>query len=205
MGILRFRKDASTLIEAMVVLVIVTIGVTGTYQVLEGGNRLAETTEARIQAINLAREGIEAVENIRNTNWVKFSSDYENCFDVLNYDGTCVGNASTAKMSDGVPRILVNQDGMWYLSGSSTTWSGVTIASNGVSVQGAGSTLAYCNSKAPRNCRTPFFRTVTITNVGASGSKKFQVTSTVSWRDDSKNTPYRIQLTHILTNWKPNF
>lgn len=53
--------------------------------------KLASTTESRIQAINLAREGIEAVENIRNTNWIKFTSDYENCFDVKNYNASCVG------------------------------------------------------------------------------------------------------------------
>lgn len=76
----------------MIVLVIVTIGITGTFQVLQGGIKLASTTESRIQAINLAREGIEAVENIRNTNWTKFTSDYQNCFDVANYDASCVGN-----------------------------------------------------------------------------------------------------------------
>lgn len=135
MAFFRSKKDGSTLVEAMVVLVVVTFGVVGTYQILVGGTRLAATTEARIQAINLAREGIEAVENIRNTNWTKFSSDYENCFDVADYDLTCIGNAGAAKLSNGVPRILLHQDGMWYLSGSSATWSGVVIASNGLSVQ----------------------------------------------------------------------
>lgn len=77
----------------MIVLVIVTIGITGTFQVLHGGIKLASTTESRIQAINLAREGIEAVEHIRNTNWTKFTSDYQNCFDVANYDAGCVGNS----------------------------------------------------------------------------------------------------------------
>lgn len=86
------RHEGGTIVEAMIVLVIVTIGITGTFQVLQGGIKLASTTESRIQAINLAREGIEAVENIRNTNWTKFTSDYQNCFDVANYDASCVGN-----------------------------------------------------------------------------------------------------------------
>ncbi len=121
----------------MIVLVIVTIGVTGTFQVLQGGVKLASTTESRIQAINLAREGIEAVENIRNSNWTKFSSDLENCFDVANYDPSCVGNSSVSKMymAAGATKVLTNQSGMWYLTGTTSTWSGVVYSTSGLSDQ----------------------------------------------------------------------
>lgn len=109
-------SSGSTIVEAMIVLVIVTIGLTGTYELLHGGIKLASSTESRIQAINLAREGIEAMENIRNTNWIKFSSDLENCFDVADYDQNCIGNPLASKLTSGSPRVITNQDGMWRLS-----------------------------------------------------------------------------------------
>jgi hypothetical protein len=132
----------------MIVLVVITTGVVGTYQLLHGGVKLASTTESRIQAINLAREGIEAIENIRNTNWIKFSSDLENCFAVADYSSTCVGDTVGAapKLATGVPRILTNQDGMWYLSGSTATWSGVVFGPTGLSDQGWGNALPICKS-----------------------------------------------------------
>jgi Tfp pilus assembly protein PilV len=79
-----------SVIEVMVVLVIVTTGIAGAYQVVNSGTRLADTTESRIQAIAYAREGLEGVENIRDTNWIKFSSDFAGCFDVFGFDVTCV-------------------------------------------------------------------------------------------------------------------
>lgn len=125
----------STIAEAMIVLLVVTVGVTGTYQMLQSGVKLASVTESRIQAINLAREGIEAAENIRNTNWTKFSSDLENCFDVADYNAGCIGNASAGKLGTGIPKVLTNQNGMWYLTGSAATWSGVVYGPTGFSDQ----------------------------------------------------------------------
>lgn len=160
-----YRKTGgSTIVEAMIVLIVVTVGVTGTYEILQGGVKLASSTESRIQAINLAREGVEAMENIRNTNWTKFSSDYENCFDVADYDPSCVGNATAPKLTTGTEKILTNQNGMWYLG--VYTWSGVVYDSTGLSNQGnSGSTLPICNSSRPVNCRSKYFRTVTVTDV----------------------------------------
>lgn len=195
----------STIAEAMIVLLVVTAGVTGTYQMLQGGVKLASATESRIQAINLAREGIEAMENVRNTNWTKFSSDLENCFDVADYNGGCVGSPSVAKLGTGTPKILINQNGMWHLTGSVSTWSGVVYGPNGFSDQGWGDTLPICNSSRPTNCRSKFFRTVTVDDIGTAGAKKMRVTSTVTWRDSSRAEPHKITLEEVLTNWKANF
>ena len=79
----------------MVVVVIVSVGIFGAYQVVNSGRVLATTTENRIEAISIAREGIEIVQNIRDTNWIKFSSDYLGCFDTLNYDTSCIGSRET--------------------------------------------------------------------------------------------------------------
>jgi Tfp pilus assembly protein PilV len=86
------NNRGNSIIEVMVVLLILTVGIVGTYGILDSGQKLSTTTQNRIKAINIAREGMEAVENIRDTNWLKFSSDYENCWKVKDYDSTCIGN-----------------------------------------------------------------------------------------------------------------
>ena len=57
---------------------------------MTSSQKLANSTEQRIEAIQIARDGIEAFINIRDTNWVLFAADYENCWNALNYDDTCI-------------------------------------------------------------------------------------------------------------------
>lgn len=200
-----YSRSGNSLAETMVVLLVITVGVTGTFQLLHGGIKLASTTEARIQAISLAREGIEAVESIRNSNWVKFSSDLENCFDVADYDGGCIGNPAAPKLANPEPRVLVNTNGMWYLTGSSLTHSGIVYDQAGLSLQGTGTSFPPCGPTTTVSCQSRFSRTVKVTDAGTAGNKKIRVESTVSWRDGSRVEPYRITLEHTLTNWKKNF
>ncbi len=115
-------KRGMSVIEVVVVLVIVTVGIIGAYQIINSGTRLTNTTEKRIQAISYAREALEGVENIRDTNWLKFSSDFTGCFDVLGYSVSCVGSTPGSN-SDTVPRISTGSyslsqrtNGLWELS-----------------------------------------------------------------------------------------
>lgn len=80
----------------MVAILVVSVGIMGAYQIANRGNTLATTTENRIKAINMAREGLEIVENIRDSNWIKLSSDYKSCYDVLDYDLSCIGRGTGA-------------------------------------------------------------------------------------------------------------
>lgn len=57
---------------------------------MTSSNKLADSTGKRIEAIQIARDGLEAFTNIRDTNWIKFAADYENCWNTLNYDSNCV-------------------------------------------------------------------------------------------------------------------
>ncbi len=52
--------------------------------------RLSDLTAQRLQAIQIAREGVEAVENIRNTNWILYAADYKNCWNTLDYNNSCI-------------------------------------------------------------------------------------------------------------------
>jgi hypothetical protein len=60
------------------------------YDVFSSSQKLSSATKYRIEAISIAREGIEAVTNIRDTNAILFASDLDNCWNVLNYDNRCI-------------------------------------------------------------------------------------------------------------------
>jgi Tfp pilus assembly protein PilV len=60
---------ATSIIEAMVVLLIVLIAVTGAYDMFSNAIRITDGSEHKLMAISMAKEGIEAVTNIRDTNW----------------------------------------------------------------------------------------------------------------------------------------
>ncbi len=75
----------------MMMLLILSLALTTLFYTLTQTISFARDSEARIKAVALAREGIEAVYNIRNTNWLRFSSDRKNCWDVLDYNPACVG------------------------------------------------------------------------------------------------------------------
>ena len=55
LGIMLNNKGNS-IIEVMVVIIILTIGIVGTYSILDGGQKLSTESENRIRAINIARE-----------------------------------------------------------------------------------------------------------------------------------------------------
>jgi len=57
---------------------------------MTSSQKLANSTALRIEAIQIARDGLESFTNIRNTNWVRFAADYENCWNVLHYDINCI-------------------------------------------------------------------------------------------------------------------
>ena len=80
----------------MIVMLVLSVGIMGSFQVASQGNSLERMTENRTKAVAFAREGLEAVENIRDTNWLKFSSNYEGCFDVRNYELECTTTTAAA-------------------------------------------------------------------------------------------------------------
>ena len=76
----------------MVVMVVVSVAIVGVFGLVMNGLRLTTLTENRITALNLAREGIEAVSNIRDSNWLKYANDKDLCWMTADYDGACIAN-----------------------------------------------------------------------------------------------------------------
>lgn len=97
---LRNNKKGATLLELMMMLMVVSLALLTMFTTLTQSITFARETEARVKATALAREGIEAMINIRNTNWLRFSSNRADCWDVLNYNKNCITNNSTQKINN---------------------------------------------------------------------------------------------------------
>jgi len=110
-------KIATTIAEAMVVTLVVVSWLTWVYTIYNSSLKFTITTENKIQAIQIAREWIEAVTNIRDTNWLLYSSNAKNCWKTFNYDSTCIWNtAFTNNITNNWNyRILRDANNRWIL------------------------------------------------------------------------------------------
>ena len=111
-------KVATSIAEALVVLTIIVLWLTWIYNIYSKSMDLTIAVENKIQAIQIAREWIEAVTNIRDTNWLVFTSDPNNCWKTLNYNDICVWESdplSRIDINDGSYRVYRNADNRWEL------------------------------------------------------------------------------------------
>lgn len=65
------NNNAQSLVETVVAVAIIMIGVVSTLTLAFATVRAGTESEARVIAVNLAREGIEVVKNIRDSNWLE--------------------------------------------------------------------------------------------------------------------------------------
>ncbi len=204
----------ATIVELMVVLAILWLGITALLQTLSASINFAQDTENNIKAINIAREWIEWVTNIRDTNWNRFSSDKINCWKVKNYSSACVGEnyATNSIYLTGWSSTIYSQNGLWYLSGILnppnpwTNWSiykniyQVWLDSNWFYTQ-TGVSATSCSVFNQKSCKTLFTREVILT-VPNNSTGVLMVKSTARWFD---RRPQSVTLETTLTNWKSNF
>ena len=114
------NKNWTTIVEAMVVMLIVVIWIIWMYNIYSKSQNLSNTTQNRLIAIDIAREWIEAMTNIRDTNWMIFAANTNLCWNVLNYNNNCISTANDIPTWSYI--IYTNSDNRWYLT-SKTTWS----------------------------------------------------------------------------------
>jgi len=207
-----FDKKATSVIEAMVVLLIVISWVVWMFQVFWNSQKLSTSTTNKIQAISMAREGIEAMKNIRDTNWILFSSDTTNCWNVLNYNSACVWATSPATSTD-IPtwsyKIYQKANNRWYISKKTAhvdsfknSWY------RSIFKVWLDSNWFFTQSWAVSEIKPLYTREIKINYLKAnntpwnSNHPKMQIKSIVWWKDLSSNEPHKVEFTSILTNWK---
>lgn len=198
-------KRWSSLIEIMAMMAILWLAITAMFSTVIWGIYFATDSENRIKAINIAREWLEWVTNLRNTNWLRFSSDQLNCWRIKGYESTCIGNTifSAANSFGTTPSatayILENTNGAWYLTGT-TSGSWLWIDANGY-YYASGGTTPICTFDITRNCKSPFTREITVWLIGWS-TWSITVTSRVDWFE---RRAQNVTIETTLTNWKSKF
>ena len=75
-----------------------------TFSILQRAIDTNVNVKNRVTALNIAREGVEAVRNIRDTNWLKYSGDRRKkwlCLDLESDKNACDGNPTVTKFING--------------------------------------------------------------------------------------------------------
>lgn len=195
------NKNWTTIVEAMVVMLIVVIWIIWMYNIYSKSQNLSNTTQNRLIAIDIAREWIEAMTNIRDTNWMLFASNTDNCWNVKDYNSSCITSALNKipvwsyiihndsdnrwKITQKTPAVFsysnswyrsafeVKKDSLWFYSQS---WSSLT------------------------SFKPLFTREIKISYTNAN---TMNVQSIVRWSDPSKTSwNFEVKLETVLTNWK---
>lgn len=203
----------ATLVELMMMLLVVSMALTTMFYTLTQTMSFARDTEARVKAVSLAREWVEAMINIRNTNWLRFSSDRKNCWNVLSYNASCIGGTAVPKIEQKSYH-LTEKNGLWnlapketwtdtYFSNFSTNPYNINIDANGwyewEEVNPPTNLCANISNALHKNCRTIFSRVVSVTE---ATDMKISGKVFVYWYN---NGPRQVSLPFTLTNWKSHY
>lgn len=212
---MKYSLKATSIIESMIVLLIVVTGITGVYSLMTSSQKLANATERRIEAIQIARDGIEAFTNIRDTNWRLFAADYRNCWNTLNYNGSCVGSTGTSTdiQISSTQWIILWQNTnkqfeIWLRNLPATAdFSNNTYRSRFAVELDArwfytqGNTGTDMDPLFTREIQIDYLNAANVSQGwSASNNPKVEVTAIVMWNDNGRNE--RLEMKTILTNWK---
>lgn len=206
-------QAAETLAEVIIALVVLAVGATGAATLVYASISANAENKQYIQAYNFAREGVEAMRNIRDTNWLRFPGNREECWDVTleTTDPTACTEALGAEKigsSTGVEYVIYPQldeeSGAaidlfaWKLfatsTGTDTTIYEYTFESN--------ATLYVNDPEGVLGAlpATPYSRAVTVVRTtDAEGNEIMIVSSTVTWQ--FKNRTKTVTFTDELTNF----
>lgn len=105
---LRSKKNSvvrgDTILEVVIATAILSTVMIATFSILQRAVDTNLNVKNRVIALNIAREGVEAVRNIRDTNWLKYSGDRRKkwlCLDLESDKNACEGNPTATKFING--------------------------------------------------------------------------------------------------------
>lgn len=76
-------QSAETLAEVIIALTVVSVAGAAVAKMVIMSVGSTQEGEERLIAYNLAREGVELIRNFRDTNWLRFPSDHEECWNTI--------------------------------------------------------------------------------------------------------------------------
>jgi len=145
-------QSGQGLIELIIAVGVITVGMFSVWALFISNFNGEQEAKARIIGVNLAREGVEAVKNIRDTNWLGTDSNKEDCGDGLNElclwdEGLDEGTFILANLLDDVKNLSLDDS--------------VNDIDSAVLYQGSDGFYSSDNSGTP----TTYHRLITITTI----------------------------------------
>lgn len=198
----KFR--AESIMETIISITVLTLGVAASLTILRTSLQTNSIIGEKIVALNLAIEGIEALKNIRDTNYLRYASDPDACW--LNLTATDVADCSPAtSIRDGneyyFTRDLSDAYFEWGLEIAGGTSDGdLTLYSVDIDGDGDADTEIYADEGISATSivgakAAPFRRTV----LADVSSTTMNATVNVSWIDD-RGVTHELSLTRTIAN-----
>jgi len=204
-------KKATSIIEAIIVLLIVVTWVTWMYKIFIESTKLSDSTVNKIQAIQIAKQWIEWITNIRDTNWIRYSWDINNCWNTdinRHWANTCVWENTTAyDIRPWSYTVFMENDYSWNIEYKTiwSFWLWTYINDYKVWLNN----WIYNQWTITEDLDIVFTREIIISYLEIdwitpwdSNDPKMKITSLVQWYDNTSTQAHKIELEQILTNWK---
>jgi hypothetical protein len=200
-------KKATSIAEAIVVLMVITTWVTWMYYLYNKSTILTNSTANKIKAIEIARQWIEAFTNIRDSNWIKFSGDFPNCWNVKNYNTDCIWDETKDYDIASWSYIIYKKiDNSWKLETKETGnfWSWYI---NNFKVW-LNDKWIYTQTWITTKLKPIFTRELQVSyltdewTIWDSNDNKIKIFSLVQWIDNGAKNTHKIKLEQILSNRK---
>jgi len=189
--IYKLNKKGETLIEVITALTsLVLAGVAAVTVIISMMQSNAISKEYLI-AQNLAREGIEGVITIRNTNWLRFPSTKSTDWLCLNADSNPVSCTETVAITNHYRLNYKNNE--FILENEAST--PIAPETGNAFQLNLTSTSLYTHESGENS---GFYRMITFEQIDGS-TDKYKVTATVQWMNRSKVNEYK--LSSIITNY----
>lgn len=209
------NKLALSITEAMVVLLVVTLWLVWAYSVLTRSFKVTTNLSNKITAIQIAREGIEALQNIRDTNWLLFPLNKKHCWITENYKDSCFVDEDWSKSyeyqikDDMSYKIYKNESWRWFLESNDNEFTKWYLDQNYRDFYQVNMDENWLYTQSWGTSFLPTFTREIITNYenwipDDSNTLDWwiKVTSIVRWMDNSTTFPNEVILETIMTNYK---
>jgi len=201
---------ANSIAEAMVVMLVILTGVTWAYQMFNQSIKTVDSSEYKIRAISMAKEWLEAINNIRDTNWILFKWDLANCWNTLNYNITCFNDSGTSKdIREWSYRTYISSNNRWVLEEYTGTLDYADTSYRDFFSVGYDIDWFFTQNSVDivDKIKPPFTREIIIeylndgSGITDSNSQKMEVTVLIQWIDTISNQVRKVEMKNILTNW----
>ncbi len=208
---MKYSLTATSIVESLVVLLIVVVGVVGVFSIMNSAQKLSQATDDRIEAIQIARDGLEAFTNIRDTNWLLYSADLQNCWNTLNYDANCIWNTwDSTDITAWSYRIYRDSSTDRFVLSASNQTGGFVDPDYRSSFQVFLDDRKLYTQISGEPLKSLFTRRMLLEyykqddTLWDSGDPKMKVTAIVEWNNSAKQSPSILEIDMLLTNWKEN-